>query len=190
MHSETSRLRNTALANTEQIIAIAIIHTKRRSFNINMKTHKEKEKKRPLWDEYFMEIADVVCKRSTCVRRKVGAIVALNRRILATGYNGAVSGLTHCTDKGCLRDRLGVPSGERHELCRGLHAEQNALLFAAKSGENMRGAVLYCTNQPCVVCAKMIIQSGICRIVYKGEYPDKLSLEMLGEAGIKLKKIK
>ncbi len=150
----------------------------------------KKNIKRPSWDEYFMEIADVVRKRSTCIRRKVGALVVMNKRILATGYNGTVSGLTHCTDIGCLREKMKIPSGERHELCRGLHAEQNALLFAARSGEDMKGAVLYCTNQPCVVCAKMIIQSGIRKIIYKGVYPDKLSLDMLREAGIKLVQVK
>ncbi len=149
----------------------------------------KKKIKRPSWDEYFLEIADVVRKRSTCIRRNVGALVVIDKRILATGYNGTVSGLTHCTDTGCLRDKMKIPSGERHELCRGLHAEQNALLFASRSGEDMKGAVLYCTNQPCVVCAKMIIQSGIKKIIYKGGYPDKLSLDMLKEAGIKLVKI-
>ena len=146
----------------------------------------ENKIKRPSWNEYFMEIADVVRGRSTCIRRKVGALIVLNKRILATGYNGTVSGLTHCVDVGCLRDKMKIPSGERHELCRGLHAEQNALLFAAKSGEDMRGAVLFCTNQPCVVCAKMIIQSGIKKIIYRGNYPDKLSLDMFKEAGIEL----
>ena len=137
-----------------------------------------------------MEIADVVRKRSTCLRRKVGALLVMNKRILATGYNGTVSGLAHCIDIGCLRDKLKIHSGERHELCRGLHAEQNALLFAARSGEDMRGAILYCTNQPCVACAKMIIQSGINKVVYMGDYPDKLSLDMFREAEIRLVKYK
>ena len=150
---------------------------------------KKKRIKRPSWDEYFMEIADVVRKRSTCLRRKVGALIVLNKRILATGYNGTVSGLTHCEDTDCLREKNKIPSGERHELCRGLHAEQNALLFAARSGEDMKGAVLYCTNQPCVVCAKMIIQSGINKIIYTGGYPDKLSMDMFKEAGVVLKKM-
>ena len=144
--------------------------------------------KRPSWDEYFMKITDVVKERSTCTRRKVGALIVANKRILATGYNGTVSGLKHCADIGCLRDKKKVPSGQRHELCRGLHAEQNALLFASRSGVDMTGAVLYCTNQPCTVCAKMIIQSGIKKIIYIGEYPDKLSLEMLKEAGVALTK--
>ncbi len=141
---------------------------------------------RPSWDEYFMEIAHLVKKRSTCVRRQVGAVLAKDKNILATGYNGPPSGLSHCIDVGCLREKMGIPSGERHEICRGLHAEQNAIIQAAKHGTSIQGSVLYCTNLPCVICSKMIINAGITKIVYGEGYPDQLGLEMLNEAGITL----
>jgi dCMP deaminase len=141
---------------------------------------------RPSWDEYFMEIAHLVKKRSTCVRRQVGAVLAKDKNILATGYNGPPSGLSHCIDVGCLREKLGIPSGERHEICRGLHAEQNAIIQAAKHGTSIQGAVLYCTNLPCVICSKMIINAGITKIVYGEGYPDQLGEAMLTEAGITL----
>lgn len=139
---------------------------------------------RPSWDEYFLEIAKLVASRSTCLRRAVGAVFVRDRRVLTTGYNGAPSGLKHCEEVGCIREREGIPSGERHELCRGIHAEQNAMLQAAQFGISLRGSVLYCTNQPCVLCAKMLINTGVERIVVLGGYPDKLSKEMLEEAGI------
>lgn len=141
---------------------------------------------RPEWDSYFMEITNVVAKRSTCLRRQVGAIIVLDKRILASGYNGAPSNLAHCEEVGCLRTEMKVPSGERHELCRGLHAEQNAIIQAALHGSSIKGAKLYCTHQPCVVCAKMIINAGIVEIIYEGEYPDSLSQEMFNQAGIKV----
>jgi len=141
---------------------------------------------RPSWDEYFMEITEVVATRSTCVRRRVGAILVKDKRILATGYNGAPSGLSHCGVSGCIREKLNVPSGERHELCRGLHAEQNAIIQCAVHGINMQGATLYSTTQPCVLCSKMLINAGIKRIVFHGAYPDELSLKLLQEAGIEL----
>lgn len=141
---------------------------------------------RPAWDDYFMEIARLVASRSTCLRRQVGAVMVKDKNILATGYNGTPSGITHCAEVGCLRQRLGVPSGERHELCRGLHAEQNAIIQAAKHGVNIDGATLYCTNTPCIICSKMLINSGIRRIVCRDGYPDQLSTEMLAEAGIDL----
>lgn len=141
---------------------------------------------RPSWEEYFMEIARLVARRSTCLRRQVGAVVVKDKNILATGYNGTPSGITHCSEVGCLRQKLNVPSGERHELCRGLHAEQNAIIQAAKHGVNIADATLYCTNSPCVICSKMIINSGVKRIVYLEGYPDDLSLEMLKESGIEL----
>lgn len=146
----------------------------------------EPNKIRPKWDSYFMEITHVVAKRSTCLRRQVGAIIVLDKRILATGYNGAPSNVPHCEEVGCLRKKLQVPSGERHELCRGLHAEQNAIIQAALHGSSIKGATLYCTHQPCVVCAKMIINAGIVEIVYEGEYPDQLSKEMFEQANIKV----
>lgn len=136
-----------------------------------------------------MEIAHLVKKRSTCIRRQVGAVLAKDKNILATGYNGPPSGTAHCEDVGCLRDRLGIPSGERHEICRGLHAEQNAIIQAAKHGTSISGSVLYCTNLPCVICSKMIINAGITKIVYDSGYPDKLGEEMLTEAGITVEKM-
>ncbi len=140
---------------------------------------------RPSWDEYFLKITNEVAQRSTCLRRQVGAVLVLDKRILATGYNGAPKGLVHCTEIGCLRDKLGIPSGERQELCRGLHAEMNALLQAASYGIPMEGATLYSTNHPCALCAKMLINCGVKRIVTISDYPDWLAKEMLQEAGIK-----
>ncbi len=139
---------------------------------------------RPSWDEYFLEIARLVKSRSTCLRRQVGAVFVRDKRVLATGYNGAPSGLKHCDEVGCIREREGVPSGERHELCRGIHAEQNAMLQAAQHGVGLIGSILYCTTQPCVLCAKMLINSGVERIIVLGGYPDALSKEMLDEAGV------
>jgi dCMP deaminase len=141
---------------------------------------------RPSWEEYFMEIARLVARRSTCLRRQVGAVLVKDKNILATGYNGTPSGITHCSEVGCLRQKLNVPSGERHELCRGLHAEQNAIIQAAKHGVNIAEATLYCTNSPCIICSKMIINSGVQRIVYLEGYPDDLSLEMLQESAIEV----
>ncbi|NLN59150.1 MAG: cytidine deaminase [Deltaproteobacteria bacterium] len=141
---------------------------------------------RPGWDEYFMDIVGLVAKRSTCLRRTVGAVLVRDKRILATGYNGAPSGLRHCLEMGCLRDKLQIPSGERHELCRGLHAEQNAIIQAALHGVSVKGATLYCTNQPCIICAKMAINAGIAMIVVKDGYADKMAEEMLAEARIKV----
>jgi dCMP deaminase len=133
---------------------------------------------RPSWDEYFMEITRLVVSRSTCVRRQVGAVIVKDKKILATGYNGAPSGLPHCLEVGCLRDELGIPSGERHELCRGLHAEQNAIIQAAYYGVSINGATLYCTNLPCIICTKMLINSGITRVVYGEGYTDPLARQM------------
>ncbi|MEA3544466.1 MAG: cytidine/deoxycytidylate deaminase family protein [Thermodesulfobacteriota bacterium] len=141
--------------------------------------------KRPGWDEYFMQIATLVATRSTCLRRQVGALLVKDKNILATGYNGVPSGITHCEVTGCLRDQLNVPSGERHELCRGLHAEQNAIIQAARHGANITGSTLYCTDSPCIICSKMLINAGVVVVVFSRGYPDKLSLEMLAEAGIK-----
>lgn len=141
---------------------------------------------RPSWDEYFLKITREVARRSTCLRRQVGATLVLEKRILATGYNGAPKGLVHCTEIGCLRDKLGIPSGERQELCRGLHAEMNALLQAINLGISTEGATLYSTNHPCVMCAKMLINCGVKRIVTLADYPDWLAKEMLQEAKIKV----
>ena len=147
------------------------------------------DRERPSWDEYFMDITCLVAKRATCLRRAVGAVVIKDRRLLSTGYNGAPSSVRHCAETGCLRQQLNVPSGERHELCRGIHAEQNAIIQAAYHGVSIKGATLYCTNQPCSICAKMIINAGIVRIVYQAGYADALSSEMLAEAGIELVKL-
>jgi dCMP deaminase len=141
---------------------------------------------RPSWTDYFMGITRLVAARSTCCRRKVGAILVKDRHILATGYNGVPSGLSHCEEIGCLREKMGVPSGERHELCRGLHAEQNAIIQAAVYGTRIRGAMLYTTHLPCVLCAKMLINAKIKEIIYEEGYPDPLASEMLNEAGIPL----
>ncbi len=140
---------------------------------------------RPSWDEYFMQMAELTAQRSTCLRRHVGAVIVKDRHIVATGYNGAPRGIAHCDEKGgCLRQKLGVPSGQRHELCRALHAEQNAIIQAATLGQSIEGATIYVTNQPCVICAKMIINAGIKRIVVKEGYPDELAVEILDEAGL------
>jgi len=141
---------------------------------------------RPSWDDYFLHIATVVAHRSTCLRRQVGAVLVLDKRILATGYNGAPSGLAHCSHAGCLRDLHSVPSGERHELCRGLHAEENALLQAARYGIPIEGCVVYTTHVPCVLCTKMIINCAITRVVATRQYPDGLAQTLLSEAQIEL----
>jgi len=153
-----------------------------------MATRKRLSARRPSWDAYFMKIARDVSERSTCLRRQLGAILVKDKRILATGYNGAPSGLPHCEEVGCLREQQGVPSGERHELCRGLHAEMNALLQAAAYGIEAKGATLYCTAQPCSLCAKMLINVGIRRIVVADDYPDELSQTLLAEAGIEVER--
>lgn len=133
---------------------------------------------RPSWDEYFMEITRLVSSRSTCLRRQVGAVIVKDKKILTTGYNGAPSGLPHCLEVGCLREEMGIPSGERHELCRGLHAEQNAIIQAAYHGVSINGATLYCTNLPCIICTKMLINAGIARVVYEQGYADPLASQM------------
>ncbi|MBI5788416.1 MAG: cytidine/deoxycytidylate deaminase family protein [Candidatus Schekmanbacteria bacterium] len=141
------------------------------------------------WDDYFMQIAHLVSKRSTCLRRQVGAVVVKEKRILATGYNGAPRGMKHCDEAGCIREIMKVPSGERHELCRGLHGEQNAILQAALYGISIKDSVLYTTHQPCVLCVKMIINAGITHIFYSNGYPDELGGKLLQEAGITLTKV-
>ena len=141
---------------------------------------------RPTWDEYFMEIARQVATRSTCLRRHVGAIIVRDKRILSTGYNGPPRGLRHCDETGCLREQLGIPSGQRQEICRGLHAEQNAIIQAALHGVSVEGGTVYVTHQPCITCAKMIINSGIVRAVCANAYPDELSRSMLDEANVAL----
>ena len=134
-----------------------------------------------------MEMAHVVSKRSTCLRRKVGAILVKDKHILSTGYNGAPKGLKHCSEVGCLREKLDIPSGERHELCRGLHAEQNAIIQSAVFGVSIKDSTLYCTNTPCIVCVKMLINAGVREIIFSGDYPDDLAKKMLIESNIDIK---
>ncbi|OGO04219.1 MAG: cytidine deaminase [Chloroflexi bacterium RBG_13_56_8] len=141
---------------------------------------------RPSWDEYFMDIAHQVATRSTCLRRHVGALIVRDKRILCTGYNGPPRGLDHCDVTGCLREEMGIPSGQRQEICRGLHAEQNAIIQAALHGVSAAGGTIYITHQPCITCAKMIINAGIVRAVCAQEYPDELAREMLQQAGVEL----
>ncbi len=144
---------------------------------------------RPSWDEYFMRVAFLVSERSTCLRRRVGAVLVKDKQILATGYNGAPKGVAHCEDIGCLRENLEVPSGQRHEICRGLHAEQNVILQAASFGVSTKQSALYITNTPCSICAKMIINAGIKEVITQSEYPDKMAIDFLKEAGVVLRKI-
>jgi dCMP deaminase len=146
--------------------------------------------KRPSYDEYFMEMAYLAASRSTCLRRHVGAVLVKDKHVLSTGYNGPPKGMKHCDETGCLRQKLHVPSGERHEICRGLHAEQNAIIQAAVFGISIKKSILYVTDTPCVVCAKMLINAGVKEIVYDGEYPDDLAMEMLSESEIILRKFK
>lgn len=141
---------------------------------------------RPSWDEYFMRIAELAATRSTCLRRQVGAVIVKGKKILTTGYNGAPSGLKHCLDIGCLREKLKIPSGERHELCRATHAEQNAIVQAALFGVSIQDSTMYSTTQPCILCTKLIINAGIKRIVIRDSYPDQMSKEMLKEAKVKM----
>ena len=144
------------------------------------------EKSRPSWDEYFMEMAELARKRSTCIRRGVVAVIVKDNRVMATGYNGVPRGISHCSETGCLREQMGVPSGQRHELCRGLHAEQNAIIQAACLGQSIEGATLYCTTQPCIICTKMLINAGIKRVVIRESYPDQLAQDMAKEAGLQI----
>lgn len=155
-----------------------------------MKNNIKKTKERISWDEYFMEFAILSSRRSTCLRRSVGAVIVKDNKVISTGYNGAPSGMEHCDKTGCIRNELNVKPGERHELCRGLHAEQNAIIFAAQSGGNIAGGTIYINTQPCSICAKMIINSGIKRVVYLDEYNDNHSLKLLKDAGIKVEKFK
>ena len=148
----------------------------------------ESSKDRLSWDEYFMEMAELTARRSTCLRRHVGAVIVKERHVIATGYNGAPIGVKHCDERGgCLREKLGVPSGQRHELCMALHAEQNAIIQAAALGHSIEGGTIYVTHQPCIICAKMIINAGIKEIIVREGYPDQMAREILEEAGLKIK---
>jgi len=147
------------------------------------------EIKRPSWDEYFLKIAMLVAERSTCRRHKVGAVIVKNKRILTTGYNGAASGVKDCLELGCLREANKIPSGERHEVCRAIHAEQNAIIQAGLHGVNIEGATIYCTHPPCILCAKMMANAQVRRYVTYGEYPDEGAKQLLNEIGIGLVKL-
>jgi len=144
---------------------------------------------RPTWDKYFQSITYNVAERSTCRRRHVGAVLVKDKRILATGYNGVPSMLAHCTEVGCLREKLNIPSGTQQELCRGLHAEQNAVIQAARHGVVIEGATVYCTNQPCVTCAKILINAGIVEVVYIDPYPDELAQQIFDEARVVVRRV-
>lgn len=146
-------------------------------------------RQRPSWDQYFLELADLVASRSSCLRRQVGAVLVRKERIISTGYNGAPRGLSHCLELGCLREEMQIPSGHRYELCRGVHAEQNAIINAAFYGVSTQDSVIYCTNQPCLICARMIINAGIIKVVHRGNFDDKLAVQFLQEAGIEIVEI-
>ena len=147
---------------------------------------KQNPQSRPSWDNYFMEIAFLVASRSTCLRRKVGAVIVREKRILATGYNGAPKGLPHCLDVGCLREKLKIPRGERHELCRGIHAEQNAIIQASTFGSSIDGGVIYTTHYPCSLCMKIILNASIKQVFYIKGYPDYLAKSIAKEGGLKM----
>ncbi len=140
-------------------------------------------------DVYFSEIADLVSSRSTCIRNQVGAVIVKDSKILSTGYNGAPKKLPHCEDVGCIRDELGVKPGTRHELCRGLHAEQNAIIQAAFHGVSVNGATIFCTTRPCSICTKMLINAGIHEITYIEEYEDELAAQIVNEAELKIRRV-
>ena len=140
---------------------------------------------RPDIDEYFLKIASVVAERSTCCRHHVGAVAVRDKHILATGYNGAAAGLKDCLELGCLRDEMNIPSGTRHEICRGIHAEQNAIIQASLHGVSLEGATVYVTHTPCILCAKMLVNAKVKRFVTFGKYADDSFLELFNEAGVK-----
>jgi len=145
--------------------------------------------KRPTWDEYFMKMAALVAERSNCLRHHVGAVVVKDKRVMATGYNGAARGVKDCKEMGYLRNELGIPSGTRHEICRAIHAEQNAIIQGAIHGIKLEGSMVYCTHTPCMICAKMIVQAGIKEVVSYQDYADENARKFLGEAGVLLRKI-
>lgn len=145
---------------------------------------------RPGWDEYFMKMALLVAERSTCLRHHVGAVIVRDKRILTTGYNGAASGTKDCLQLGCLREKMKIPSGTRHEICRAIHAEQNAIIQAGLHGINLKDAVIYCTHSPCILCAKMLANVKISRFITCNEYPDKSFKPLFREVGIEFVKIK
>lgn len=143
--------------------------------------------KRPTYHQYFMEMAQLAATRSTCLRREVGAVAVIDNHVLCSGYNGSPRGLPHCKNLGCMREEMRIPSGERHELCRAVHAEQNLICQAAYHGVSLRGATIYCTNQPCSICAKLLVNVGIEKVIYKDGYPDKATENILMNRLIKVK---
>jgi dCMP deaminase len=147
------------------------------------------EKKRPSWISYFFEFAQLASKRSTCKRRAVGAVIVKDKMVVATGYNGSPRDIPHCAETGCIREKMNIPSGQRHELCRGLHAEQNAIIQAARSGINIEGSDLYCSTKPCIICTKMIINAGIKKVFYIEEYNDPLAEEIAKESKVDFIKV-
>jgi len=144
---------------------------------------------RPTWDEYFMNIAKLASTRATCIRRSVGALIVRENNILSTGYNGVPSGIEHCTSKTCIRNVRRIPSGQQLDICMGLHAEQNAIIQAAKHGISIRGAKIYVTTFPCLTCTKMIINSGMIEVIYNADYDDSESKRMLNEANINVRRV-
>ncbi len=147
----------------------------------------QKSSERISWDEYFMQMAELTARRSTCLRRSVGAVIVKEKHVIATGYNGAPRGIKHCDERGgCLREKMNVPSGQRHELCMALHAEQNAIIQAATLGQSIEGGTIYVTHQPCIICAKMIINAGLSRIIVRQGYPDEMARNILEEAGLEV----
>ena len=143
---------------------------------------------RPDWDQYFMEMAELAATRASCLRRKVGAVLVKNKKVLATGYNGAPKDITHCEATGCLREKLEVPSGERHEICRGVHAEQNLVAQAAFHGVKTEGSTVYCTHQPCIICTKILINAGVTKIYFKNPYSDQFAEKLLKESNVEFLK--
>ena len=140
---------------------------------------------RPDWNEYFMEMAELAAKRATCLRRKVGAVLVKNKKVLATGYNGAPMNIEHCESTGCLREKMEVPSGERHEICRGVHAEQNLVAQAAIHGVKTEDSIVYCTHQPCIICTKILINAGVKKIYFKNSYSDEFAEKLLNQSNVK-----
>lgn len=143
-------------------------------------------KERISWDSYFMKMAYLAAERSTCTRRQIGAVLVVDNRVIATGYNGACRKTPDCLELGCLRDELGIPSGTRHEICRAVHAEQNAIIQAAISGSSTKGATMYCTHTPCILCAKMMVNAQISRSVISEYYPDQEFITLFEQAGIEI----
>ncbi|MDR1418323.1 MAG: cytidine/deoxycytidylate deaminase family protein [Endomicrobium sp.] len=142
--------------------------------------------KRPSWDNYFMKLAWLVAERSTCLRHHVGVVIVKDKRILTTGYNGAATSTKDCLEQGCLRNELKIPSGQRHEVCRAIHAEQNAIIQGGYNGINIKGATLYCTHSPCILCAKMMVNAGVKRVVTDIEYPDETFRKLFLEANVEI----